>query len=79
MLGAVPTCSACVGLANRLCPEEKPSSPSSAVVIKIKPDLPEGGAESDEVKYMYVFIYINKCILYKIWTILNTLNEILNI
>ena len=80
MVSGLATCPACVGLAKKLCPEDKPSSPSSSsVVIKIKPDLPEAGAESEEVKYMYVFMFIDKCILYKIWNILNTLYDILNI
>ena len=80
MVSGLATCPACAGLVMKLCPEHKSSSPSSSPVnIKVKPDLPEGEADSEEVKYMYVFIFINNCILYKIWSILNTLNDILNI
>ena len=56
MVSGLATCPACVGLAKKLCPEDKPSSSSpssSPVVIKVKPDLPEVEAESEEVKYMY--------------------------
>ena len=49
MAAGVETCPACVRLAEKLCPEGKRNSPSSAVLIKIKPDLPDCGAESDEV------------------------------
>ena len=82
MVGTTVTCSACNVLAKKLCPEYKPTSSgssSSEVCVQVKPDLPDGGfEESEEVKYMYVYMFVNHCILYKIWTILNTLNDILN-
>ena len=79
MVEATATCSACTVLAKKLCPEHKPTSSSSEVCVQVKPDLHDGGfEESEEVKYMYVYMFVNHCILYKIWSILNTLNDILN-